>query len=305
MDYSFLDKREYEKIPVIKIVINNNNLPFFVVKKNKCNQEKHRHEYVQIIYICRGKLKHVINNNIFDVYKGDIFVIPPYVPHNFINEYNEKFEIIEFEFIPEFIHENFSSNSMTDSFFDFAYLEPFLVSENKIKPRLNLTGAAQLETENILSEIIREYETEESNFELVIKALLLKLLVLVGREFKKDLTQVESHNLIDRHRAALNSAIMYINNNYKNNLSIYETARIAMLSQSYFGYLFKQMTQKSFIEYINGLRISKAVELLKTRKDMRVIDICYEVGFNNINHFNRIFRQETGTSPMVVRKARI
>lgn len=304
MDNSFLDKLEYIDIPVYRIVDNNNNLPFFIIRMKKCAQKVHRHEYVQIIYISKGRLKHVVNNNIFDVNKGDIFVIPPYMPHYFIDDYEEKFELIEFEFIPEFINEKFSTDVYDNSFMDFAYLEPFLVSENEAKPGLNLKGSIQLEVEDIFSEIIREYEMRDNDFELIIKALLLKLLVIVGREFKRSIKGTESHGLFERHRDALHDAIKYINDNYYGEVSLEEASKVAMLSQSYFSYLFKQMTQRTFVEYVNSLRVAKAVELLKEKPDMRIVDICFEVGYNNVNHFNRIFRQETGLTPMAVRKAK-
>jgi AraC-like DNA-binding protein/mannose-6-phosphate isomerase-like protein (cupin superfamily) len=305
MDYSFLDKEEYKDIHLYRIIENNNGLPFFIVKLNNCSQSKHRHEYVQIIYISKGRLKHVINNNVFDVYKGDIFVIPPFVPHYFIDEFKEKYEFIEFEFIPEFINEKFSLDFKESSFMDFAYLEPFLVTENEVKPRLNLTGSLQLEVEDIFREIIREYEIRDSDFVYIIKSMLMKLLILVGREFKKNINGTESQRLYERHRDALNNALKYISENYNYDVSLDEAARVAMLSTSYFSYLFKQMTQKTFTEYVNSMRIAKAAELLKTRHDMKIVDICFEVGYNNINHFNRIFRQETGTKPMDLRKARI
>lgn len=305
MDYSFLDKDEYKKIPIIRIEDNKNGLPFFIMKINTCNKTIHRHEFVQIIYVARGRAKHVINNNIFDIYKGDIFIIPPYVPHYYIEEQDEKYELIEFEFIPEFINERFSLDLKDNSFMDFAYLEPFFVSENEVKPRLNLKGSIQLEVENILSEVIREYQMKESDFILLIKALLLKLLVIVGREFKRSIAGTDSQDLFDLHRDALNNALQYINQNFTTDISIEETTRVAMLSQSYFRYLFKQLTQKTFTEYVNDLRIIKAIELLRARKDMKVLDICYEVGFNNINHFNKIFRQFTGTTPMSYRKSKV
>jgi AraC-like DNA-binding protein len=305
MDYSYLDKEEYKDIPLYRIMDNNNGLPFFIVCLNNCAQSKHRHEYVQIIYICKGRLKHVINSNTFDVYKGDIFIIPPFVPHYFIDEYKEKYELIEFEFIPEFINEKFSLDFKDSSFMDFAYLEPFLVAENDVKPRLNLTGSLQLEVECIFREIIREYGTRDSDFEYIIKSMLMKLLILVGREFKKNIRGTESQGLFERHRDALNNALKYINDNYNSDISLDEAARVALLSPSYFCYLFKQMTQKTFTEYVNSIRIAHAAELLKTRHDMKVADICYEVGYNNINHFNRIFRQEMGATPMTLRKVKM
>jgi AraC-like DNA-binding protein/mannose-6-phosphate isomerase-like protein (cupin superfamily) len=297
----------HEGIHIVRIEDNKNNLPFFIIKMDRCNQTKHMHEFVQIVYMCKGKLKHVINNNAFDVYKGDIFIIPPYVPHYFIDSFEEKYEIIEFEFIPEFINERFSGllNKNKDTgFMDFAYLEPFLVAENEVKPRLNLSGSTQIEVEKILNEVLLEYERKDTDFELIIKALLLKLLVIVGREYKEKITGTQYDDVFARHRDALYNAIEFINTNYNKDITIDDVAKVAMLSQSYFRYLFKQITQKTFTEYINGLRVTKAVELLKTRPDMKVIDICYEVGFNNANHFNRVFRSETGATPMQVRKGR-
>ncbi|HOJ10024.1 MAG TPA: AraC family transcriptional regulator [Clostridiales bacterium] len=315
MGYNYIDGNMYEGVHIVRIEDNKNNLPFFIIKMGVCNQTKHMHEFVQIVYMCKGKLKHVINNNTFDVYKGDIFIIPPYVPHYFIAPYDDKFELIEFEFIPEFINEKFSvlqpgansnnSKVIDSAFMDFAYLEPFLVSEHEVKPRLNLTGSVQIEVEKILNEVILEYEHRDIDFELIIKALLLKLLIIVGREYKKSTSGTEFDDILARHRDALYEALEYINKNFTKEITIDEAAKVAMLSQSYFRYLFKQMTQKTFTEYINGLRIAKAAELLKNNYEMKVVDICFEVGFNSVNHFNRIFRAETGFTPMQVRKGKM
>jgi len=306
---------KYEGIHIIRIEDNKNNLPFFIIKMSKCNPNIHMHEFVQIVYMCKGKIKHVINNNAFEVSKGDIFVIPPYVPHFFIDSPGEKYELIEFEFTPEFINEKFSIlqesknpesfNMINSGFMDFAYLEPFLVAEHEVKPRLNLTGSIQIEVEKILNEILLEYERREVDFELMIKALLLKLLVIVGREYKRQNTGTEFDDILARHRDALYEALEYINNNFIQDITIEDAAKVAMLSQSYFRYLFKQLTQKTFTEYINSLRIAKAVELLKNNPEMKVVDICFEVGFKSVNHFNRIFRIETGYTPMQVRKGKV
>jgi AraC-like DNA-binding protein/mannose-6-phosphate isomerase-like protein (cupin superfamily) len=302
MDYGYLDQKKYNDIKLYRIAENQNGLPFFIVKTDICAQEIHRHEYIQIIYIWKGRLKHVINNNVFDVFRGDIFVIPPYVPHYFIKDDAERFELIEFEFIPEYISDRFSTGLQSTGITDFAYVEPFLVVENEVKPRLNLQGKLQLEVESIISEVLREYETREEGFELLIRALLQKLLVLVGREFRRSLTGSESQALYDRHRDALQASIDFIGRSYASDIDLEEAARVAMLSQSYYRFLFKQMTQKTFTEYLNDLRISKAAELLRADMDKKIIDICYEVGYNNVNHFNRIFRQSTGSSPMAFRK---
>lgn len=304
MDMNFLDKEEYKNIRLLKMVDNNHgNLPFFIRKYSMKDfgTTLHRHEYMQINYIYQGKGKHLVNNNEFDIIKGDIFVIPPYIPHCISALKNCNIEIFEFEFMPEFINQSFESIDNIKSFFDFAYIEPFLVSENHVKSRFNLIGKLQVEVEDILNEVLIEYNEKKSGYMLMIKSLLLKLLVLVGREFTKDMENSESSSVFDRHRDAIFGSIKYINEFYSDDLSIEDVSKRFMLSQSYFSYLFKSITSKTFTEYLNGMRVSKAMELLRST-DKRVLDICYEVGFNNVNHFNRLFRQQTGISPLAYRK---
>jgi AraC-like DNA-binding protein/mannose-6-phosphate isomerase-like protein (cupin superfamily) len=303
MDYRFLNRKEYEGISILRMQDNNNVLPYFIIKMDRCCQHIHRHEFVQIEYLWRGRLKHVINHQVFDVFKGDIFLIPPYIPHYFIDAYQEEFELVEFEFEPEFINERFSPEAEGTRFMDLAYLEPFLVVENQIRPRLNLTGSLQLEVESLLAEILKEDRERGLDFQLVVKALLLKLLVLVKRESQKSVSADPSDGLFSRHLLALKETVGYLNANYARDISAAEAAEMTMVSQTYFRSLFKQMTGKSFTAYLRCLRIAKAIEMLEKEPRKKVIDICYDVGYRNINHFNRVFRQQTGLAPMEMRKA--
>ena len=303
MDYKALNKPEYEGIRTVRITDNHNSLPFFIEKRKELTTDMHRHEFVQIIYVAKGSSEHVLNNNKFTIYKGDIFIMPPYVPHFFVPGGDA--EIYEYEFIPEFINEKFSLNYKDNSFMDFAYLEPFLVAENKIKPRLNLSGIVQREVEDIFNNIMLEYEHRDKDFELVIKALTLQLLIIVSRQYNRNDETDENNYVFMKHRDSLIKTIDFINENYSESISLDDAVRVSLLSKSYFGYLFKHMTHKTFTEYLNGVRISNAIELLKTRHDLKVIDICFMTGYNNVNHFNRIFKAETGCTPMQIRKNKI
>lgn len=303
MNLSYLDNDMYKDIPLLKMIDNKHGgLPFYIRKysSEQLTRYIHRHEYMQINYIYQGKGKHFINNNEFDIIKGDIFIIPPFIPHYIASSTDSDIKIFEFEFEPRFINQNFESIENVEAFFDFAYIEPFLVAENKVKPRLNLIGKIQVEVENILIEVLMEYQEKKSGYMLLIKSLLLKLLVIIGREFTKDLENSASRTIFDRHRDIVFNAINYIERNFTNEISIEGISQMHAISQSYFSYLFKSITSKTLVAYINSLRISKAMELLKN-SDKRIIDICFETGFNNVNHFNRLFKQYTGFSPKTYR----
>ncbi len=262
----------------------------------------HMHEYMQINYVYNGTAMHIINNQRHQIIKGDIFIIPPYVPHVIDVIDDKPATIIEFEFMPEFINANFKEIENAESFLDFAYIEPFLVAENLVKPRLNLVGNIQTEVETILNECMTENELKKQGYDLLIRSQLLKLLIIVGREFTNNLENSKSRSIYDRHRDSISRAVQYINQNYSKDLNVEDVAKKFLLSSSYFSYLFKSITSKTFTEYLVGLRISKALELLKNTND-KVVDICYSVGFNNINHFNRMFKQNIGMSPLAYRKS--
>ena len=296
---------QYSGIPMYRMVDNqNDNLPIYIRKyqMDGVTTVFHGHESIQINYVLHGSLQHLINQSAYDLVKGDIFIIPPYVPHRLAFKENCGCEVIELEFLPEFIFGEHATMENIETIFDFAYIEPFLVSECEVKPRLNLTGKAQTDVENMFENLLCEYKERKPSFLLAMKATVLQLLVYVGRQFQEDIDDVESRQLFDRHRAAITSAIDYINDHFTDDVSIEKAARVAMLSQSYFSYLFKSMTNKTFVEYLNELRIQEAMRLLKNT-NKRVVDICFESGFKNVNHFNRTFKNYAGISPMQYRNA--
>ena len=306
MNLVHFNKQKYKDVLLVKMVDNKNgDLPFFIrrytMTPGNSTLELHNHECIQINYVYKGKAEHLLNNQIFEIIKGDIFVIPPYLPHRIIEPNDSCAEIIEFEFTPSFIDQDCNNIQNTEPFLDFAYIEPFLVSENFVRPRLNLIGKVQIEVEDMLNEALSEYNSKKPGYILLIRSLLLKLLVLVGREFTVYLENSENRPIYDRHRDAIISAVKHIDAHYTEDLSIDEVANEYRLSQSYFSYLFKSITSRTFTEYVNNCRISNALELLKNT-DKKVIDISYDVGFNNVYHFNRIFKQQMGISPLEYRK---
>ena len=304
MNISDLDREEYKEIPIYSIGYGNHcETPICVCKysnKDYHLSPLHRHNVVQINYISRGKLLHQVNNARYELVKGDIFVIPPYIPHQLISIGKNDFEVIELEFMPEFVFgkepNSYHAIDEGHSIFDFSYIEPFLVSECNVRPRLNLTGKNQLKVEELLDEIYEEFNLKTDSYLMALKADLLKLLVIVGRTFHEEMKDSPEMQLFNHHRDAMIQAIHFIDEHYGEPITIEEVSRFALLSQSYFSYLFKTLTDKTFVEYLHTLRIKSAMEMLK-KTDHRVVDICYDSGFNNINHFNRTFKAMVGVSP--------
>jgi AraC-like DNA-binding protein len=93
----------------------------------------------------------------------------------------------------------------------------------------------------------------------------------------------------------------YIRQKLEEDISLDDIARAACTSRFYICKLFKRYTGLNFTEYVCRLRIERAKELL-LKPNLRVSEIAFEVGFQSLTHFNRVFRDLLGESPTAYRE---
>ena len=90
--------------------------------------------------------------------------------------------------------------------------------------------------------------------------------------------------------------------NFKEPIQLTQIAEIAGMSVQAFCSYFKKRTKKTYIDFVNEIRIGYACKQLLTTQ-MNVFDVCYESGFNSIANFNRQFLKIKGVTPSSYRKA--
>ncbi len=96
-------------------------------------------------------------------------------------------------------------------------------------------------------------------------------------------------------------AVEYIEKNYAGQISLAEIARAAHLSVSRLAHLFKEQLGITIIDYLTGVRIEHAKQmLLSTNKSCT--EICFEVGYNNQSYFTRTFKDIVGLTPRQFRE---
>lgn len=91
-------------------------------------------------------------------------------------------------------------------------------------------------------------------------------------------------------------AVSFIETNYFKEITLDELSAEVGLSQSYLSTIFKKVTGKSFIEYLNDLRIEKAKQLFHT-SNLKVFEVASKVGFNDPKYFSKQFKRITGITP--------
>jgi len=139
------------------------------------------------------------------------------------------------------------------------------------------------------------------NEELII--VFLKILSLI-RQADKTYINNEQYNLILNNNEGdrMNDVLNYSLNNYQEEITIDQISKVAFLSRSQFSYFFKLHTGKTYIQFLNELRIENACILLKSNH-LSIDQICYEVGFKNVSNYTRHFKKTKNVTPSQFRKS--
>lgn len=114
------------------------------------------------------------------------------------------------------------------------------------------------------------------------------------RKYKEQI--VESADKENQFEDIIDANINWLKSHYNMNVTLREMARKSYMCETYFSEQFKLRTGKNFNEYLNDLRVNKALELLK-KPGLNVNEIGELVGYNNSSYFIKIFRKKVGVTP--------
>lgn len=95
--------------------------------------------------------------------------------------------------------------------------------------------------------------------------------------------------------------IKYIENNYMEKITIEDISAELGLSKSHFMKFFRNTMGTTFTQYLNDYRLTMASRLLVS-SDSSILDIAAEAGFENLSHFNRLFKKRFGVTPREYRR---
>ncbi|WP_185217165.1 AraC family transcriptional regulator [Sphingobacterium mizutaii] len=244
----------------------------------------HRHVEYQIIMIVAGSGQLLVDDNLHNFQQGDIFLVGSNQAHVFKNDqssegirsvsvfFNLEGALLNLLNLPELsVLMEFISNNCRGFQVPNQHLAP-------IRRRI---------------EVLKRSDRMD---QLVNFFYLLKSLNMVSA----DLTPLSgvSHYETDGFGGfKINSLCRFIEENFKENISLCDVAEKANLTPQAFCRYFKKCTGKTFVSYLNEIRVREACRLLGNDKYDCVSIIAYSSGFNSITNFNRVFRSVIGTSP--------
>ena len=251
----------------------------------------HFHPEYEINFIANARgAKRVVGDHIEEIDDYELVMVGPNLYHgweNYRNTGQQQFRQITIQF-PRDIFEG-----------------P-LIAKNLLKPIRDLLNNGN---RGILfsNEAARQAEkrlltlTQKRGFDSFLEFQSLLYDLSISRD-QKLLTNISFQHNNDFHNSErIEKIYNFVRSNFNKRIMLEDAAAMLNMSVVSFSRLIKQRTGKSFVEFVNEIRLGYATRLLiETRKS--VSEICYECGFNNISNFNRTFKKKQRSTPSDFRR---
>ena len=247
---------------------------------------------MEIIEILSGDVDVQVGTELLSATVGDFVYIPPSMVYR-LTAVDGQASVRAMVFDSSILEENMEN-------FDS---EIFYMFDVQSKNRISLfrEGHPVYATlSHYMAESYDEYVSKDVCYKLPIRANIYLMMTALLRYYcgSKD----ESDRMIYHNVLRLAPVISYISEHYCEKIYVEKLADMINVSSDYFTKMFKDSIGRTPIEYINGLRVNRAMELLfKSKSSMS--EIADEIGFCNPNYFHKIFKQYMDMSPLAYRKS--
>ncbi|WP_430974266.1 AraC family transcriptional regulator [Sunxiuqinia rutila] len=253
----------------------------------------HFHTEYELVYVIKSFGKRFVADHVEDFHDGDLVLLGPNLPHFWKND-----EVF-FQNDPHY-HVNAIVIHFPATFFkDQLENYPEFLPIRDLLSRASRGISFQKQLANRLGPKLKKLLSTKG---LKRTLLLLEILGKMAKTRQYKLLASESYrlNLDNWSTSRLDKIMHIINANYRQAIKLEQIASHIGMNTTAFCRYFKEKTGKSFIEFVNEMRIGYACKLL-LEGTQSVSQICFESGFNNLSNFNRCFKKITSLSPVQYR----
>lgn len=243
--------------------------------------EIHTHDFCELVFVVSGKGTHRVGNQDYQMKKGDIFVLKGNEKHGFsgmehLKIFNIMFNVYDLQAA--------DCKDLIGFWVLFVHEQPF-----DFLSHMNVKGE---DYDLILwwcTQLLQEYTDAQPGYISVCKSVLMQMIVFLSRLYQTK----EPQDGIDYRLA---KAVVYMQTNFADQISVEQLARLSGFSERHFSRLFQELYGMSPIRFLNKIRLDHARVLLES-EEYRVIDAAALCGFGDSNYFCRIFKKQYGCAP--------
>lgn len=244
--------------------------------RNDNMKSSHSHPYFEIYYLEEGQRYHWVGDKVYHLTAPALIIFPPHVLHHSYGGPDVRFKRVVIYFSPQLAGSELACARLRGEVSVYQF-------DSHARGRVDVLVKALLESENSIDEFGETYR----------QALVLQLLVELIRHGTADISPYRSDQL--------GQIISYLHDRHDQPITLDALSERFMVSKYHLCREFKKATGRTLISYLNDVRVGHASRLLQETEES-VTDISRQVGFANLSHFNRVFREHTGMSPTAYRK---
>lgn len=242
----------------------------------------HFHPEIELVYVHEGKGKRHIGNHLSYFNRSQLLLLGANLPHHgFSDRLTAKGSETVVQFKPEFLG---------DAFLNMPEMKTIITLLERAKRGVMFKNETKRHVGKKIQKLV-----QLDGFGKVL--LLLEIL--------NDLAISDEYSLLNADGFAFETSLQdstkvdlifkHINKNFERHISLEEIADKASMTVPAFCRYFKKSTGKTFTKLVNEYRVVHATKLL-SESSSSITDICFECGFNNFSHFNKLFKEFTGKS---------
>lgn len=260
--------------------------------KNDFNFPIHFHPEYELNFIANAKgAKRVVGDHLFEIDDLELVLVGPNLYHgweDYNNDPKKQMHEITIQFPVDVFGENMLNKNILKPIKEMLFHSQRGISFSK--------ATINQVKDKILS------LSEKRGFDSFIELQTLLYDLSISRE-QKLLTNVSFQRSTDFYNSErIEKIYNYVRENFDKKIKLDDAAQLLNMSVVSFTRLIKQRTGKSFIDFVNEIRLGYATRML-IESNKSVNEICFECGFNNISNFNRIFKKKQGTTPSEFRNS--
>lgn len=249
----------------------------------------HRHNYVELVYMCSGSTTHIMNNSeIITLKEGDLLFLNQNATHEILPA-KERDIAVNFIILPEFFDRSISMIEQENVLRDF--LLHTLSSDTSMYSYLHFSASDILPVQNLLENMIWTIFSNRKNTNTINQTtmgLLIMNLSMFAEKINSDMPgQYEQNTLF--------TVLQYIETHYRSGSLADISAQIKQPTY-YVSRLLKKNLNKNFKELLQERKLQQAAYLL-SQSSLSVEQIMEAIGYDNSSYFYNRFKEKYKCSP--------
>ena len=254
--------------------------------------KSHRHNCIEFHYVIEGSGYELINDVTYPLEPGSFILILPYQVHEFHCNNKEGLRIYNISLKLDLL---FGTDKLNND------INAMLFNNvEELPPYVKFPVEAHEKLLDIFSEIKYEFNNDFIWHDLLFISKLIEILVLFDRKRRSEVTNVMAKSSQIKSKSIWD-VVYYIHNHYAEEITLRNLSSHFHLNASYLSTLFKKTLGKSFLDFLNEIRILHSCRLLSTT-GLPITQIAYEAGFKSYSSFSRVFQEHKNMSAAAYRK---